>query len=269
MINTILQLVYILLFPALALYLGKQTRIIKWLSPIVLCYLTGVIVGNISYFNIHRDFMTIAAEVSVGIAIPALLFSCNFIGWIKHSKNTFISFFLALLAVVLVSSACFFIFRNQIHESWKVAGMMIGVYTGGTANMTAIGIAVGVEEETFILLNSADLIFSGIYFLFLLTLGKKIFGFFLPAFKGFNSDKSQPPSSRGRLSTVNPRVLGAGCQPSTTESQEYPHCTGIIHTDPGNRGGCFFSYYRRIYRCIDYPGDYFAGDHCIFFAQDP
>jgi uncharacterized membrane protein len=61
--------------------------------------------------------------------------------------------------------------------------MMIGVYTGGTPNMSAIGLALNVEEEVFILLNSADVIFSGIYFIFLLTVGKKVLGLFLPKFK--------------------------------------------------------------------------------------
>ncbi|MCK4992667.1 MAG: DUF819 family protein, partial [Bacteroidales bacterium] len=46
-----------------------------------------------------------------------------------------------------------------------------------------IGMGLGVEEETFILLNSADILFSGVYFLFLLTVVKRIMARFLPAYK--------------------------------------------------------------------------------------
>ena len=77
----------------------------------------------------------------------------------------------------------FTIFRDQLSQPGAVAGMMIGVYTGGTPNMSAIGVALGVEEETFVLLNSADIVFSGIYFIFLLTIGKRILNLFLPSYK--------------------------------------------------------------------------------------
>ena len=47
--------------------------------------------------------------------------------------------------------------------------------------MSAIGVALEVEEEVFALLNSADIVFSGIYFFFLLTIGKRVLSFFLPS----------------------------------------------------------------------------------------
>jgi uncharacterized membrane protein len=49
--------------------------------------------------------------------------------------------------------------------------------------MSAIGIALGAEEEIFILLNSADIVFSGIYLIFLLTAGKYVLGLILPKTK--------------------------------------------------------------------------------------
>ena len=75
------------------------------------------------------------------------------------------------------------VFRDDLTQPAAAVGMMIGVYTGGTFNMSAIGIALGVEEEVFILLNSADIVFSGIYFIFLLTIGQRVLGRFLPSHK--------------------------------------------------------------------------------------
>jgi len=186
MIHTISQLLFILLIPFITLYAAKHIKFIKWISPIFICYAIGIIFGNLPFISVDKELMTTAAAVSVGIAIPALLFSCNFIKWLKHSKTTFLSYFLAILAVIIASSIAFVIFKDKLDEAWKIAGMMIGVYTGGTANMSAIGLAVGVEEETFILLNSADLLMAGAYFLFLITFAKPFFDLFLPKFKGYN-----------------------------------------------------------------------------------
>jgi uncharacterized membrane protein len=93
--------------------------------------------------------------------------------------------------VIITSIAAFFIFRGHIDESWKVAGMMIGVYTGATVNMTAIGIALKVPEEMFVMLNSADLLFGGIFFFFLITVSKRIYGYILPK---FNKNKNCQPA---------------------------------------------------------------------------
>ena len=63
-----------------------------------------------------------------------------------------------------------------------MAGMTVGVYTGGTPNMSAIGLALEVPDETFVLMNGADVILSGLYLIFLFTVGKRLLGRFLPAF---------------------------------------------------------------------------------------
>ena len=190
MVYTILQLSVILIIPFITLYASKHIKFIKWISPIFICYAIGIIFGNLPFIAVDKELMTTAAALSVGIAIPALLFSCNFIKWLKHSKTTFISYFLAIIAVIIASSIAFVIFKDKLDEAWKIAGMMIGVYTGGTANMSAIGLAVHVDEETFILLNSADLLMAGIYFLFLITFAKPFFRLFLPKFNGYNDNKN-------------------------------------------------------------------------------
>jgi len=127
------------------------------------------------------------SQISVCLAIPALLFSSDFKQWIRHSRVTFLSFFLASAAVVISSVFAYFLFRSRIPEASKYAGMLIGVYTGGTPNMTAIGLALDARESDFILLNSADIFFCGIYFVLLISVAKKFLGLFLPPFK-FSDD---------------------------------------------------------------------------------
>jgi uncharacterized membrane protein len=66
-----------------------------------------------------------------------------------------------------------------------MAGMMIGLYTGSTANMTAVGMALEVKEEVFLIMNSVDIMISGLYFLFLITLARTLYGLILPKFKSY------------------------------------------------------------------------------------
>ncbi|MFC2086518.1 DUF819 family protein, partial [Bacteroidota bacterium] len=125
------------------------------------------------------------------LAIPLLLFSSNFLKWSKYAKSGLFSFLLGVFSVIVSSIIAFIVFKNQISDPWKISGMMIGVYTGGTPNMSAIGIALDVEEEIFILLNSADIVFSGVYFVFLLTIAKRVFQFFLPKFNNINHNEEE------------------------------------------------------------------------------
>jgi uncharacterized membrane protein len=196
MIPILIHIVMLLLLPALIIYSAKKVRIIRWLSPIVVCYIIGIVAGNLPFVSLDRELLRTLAEVSVCLATPMLLFSCDFMKWLKNSRNTFLSFFLGTVAVVIVAVLAFLIFNGSILDGWKVAGMTVGLYTGATVNLTAIGIALDVNEETFIVLNSADLLFGGIYFFFLITIGKKVMGLFLPRFKGYNGGQEQGLSAQ-------------------------------------------------------------------------
>ena len=60
--------------------------------------------------------------------------------------------------------------------------MIAGVYTGGIANMQAIGMALNADQEVYVLVNAADIFCGGIYLLFLTSIAARIFGKFLPAY---------------------------------------------------------------------------------------
>ncbi len=183
MIGKLLQIGFIFLFPALTIYLEKHYKAFKLLSPILLCYVAGIITGNIPFINLDKKMLTLITEVSISLVIPLLLFSSNFIKWLKQAKNTILSFFLGVTGVIISAILAYSLFRTRIDEPGEASAMMIGVYTGGTPNMSAIGIALGVKEELFILLNSADIFFSGIYFIFLITVAQKFLLIFLPKYK--------------------------------------------------------------------------------------
>lgn len=210
MAANLLTIAVIILLPSVVLYYKERLKLISWLSPIVTCYCIGIIAGNIPGIPVSRDLLRNIAEISVCVATPVLLFSCDFMKWLKSSKSTFLSFFIGCIAVVIVACIAFLVFREKITDCWKVAGMTVGLYTGATVNLTAIAIALGVDENTFIVLNSADLLFAGLYFLFLITFGKKVFGFLLPPYKRYETGNgedqvagtTEPAEKPGRMKVV-------------------------------------------------------------------
>jgi uncharacterized membrane protein len=116
------------------------------------------------------------------LALPMLLLATDFPAWFKLAKSTILSFVVLIICVMLVSYLCGLAFKSYDPEVWKMAGMLVGVYVGGTANLTAIGKMLGIREEAFITLNAVDLALGGAYLLFILSVGVKILSKFLIPF---------------------------------------------------------------------------------------
>ena len=192
MAHNLITLLIILGLPGLLIYTEKRSKVIRWIGPIILCYLTGVLIANTHLLMPETAMLSSITEISICMAIPLLLFSTDLKAWAKHAKMTLVSFFISITGVVVISMIAYLIFSDRVPDAYKVSGMLVGVYTGGTPNMSAIGIAVDADEEVFILLNSADIIISGIYFIFLLSLAKPLLRLFLPAFRnGSVSEENQ------------------------------------------------------------------------------
>lgn len=182
MAPTLLQVAFALLLPAIVLKLVRSYRPFELIGPTLLCYLAGIAVANLP-IAIDQSVSLRVSEVAVLLAIPLLLFSTDFVRWLKLARTTVLSFLLAVVSVMVVSAVGAFIFASRLPEWWKLAGMFVGVYTGGTANMSAIGVALGVSEETFILVNAADVVVGGLYLIFLLTVAQRVLLRFMPPFE--------------------------------------------------------------------------------------
>lgn len=122
-------------------------------------------------------------SVAIPIALPLLLFSLDIKRWLKLAKEALLSLILGISSLLIVLVAGFFLFGDKISESWKVAGMLCGVYTGGTPNLAAIGTALEVTPNTFILTNTYDMVLGSLCLLFFLTGAQKVFNLILPHFR--------------------------------------------------------------------------------------
>jgi uncharacterized membrane protein len=88
----------------------------------------------------------------------------------------------------------FFIWKDSIPESWKLAGMFEGIYAGGTPNFVAIKMALNVDANLFVIVSTYDMIVGAFLVLFFITIAPRIFRFILPPFeesKGIKGDESE------------------------------------------------------------------------------
>lgn len=183
MANLILLILFLLGFPFLVICLEKRSRAVRWISPIIICYLVGILIGNFPGLSLNTEALETTTMISVVLAIPLLLFSAHLPVLLKQVRPALFSFVLGIIGVLSVATLAFLIFRDRISEAHAASGMMIGCYTGGTQNMSAIGMGLKMEGEIFVILNSADIVFSGIYFVFLLTAARRVLGMFFPAYR--------------------------------------------------------------------------------------
>lgn len=177
--NCIILILVFCTAPAGVLWLCKKVPFLGKIGPVLLLYILGVIIGNI---GIRPEGMGTIQEIlssaMVPLAIPMMLFGCTF--RFKEAKEQLKALLTGLAAVVMAVIAGYLIFGKNIEEGAKVGGMLTGVYSGGTINLAALKTMLGVKNETYILINSYDMLVSFLYLTFLLTVGIKLFRKFLP-----------------------------------------------------------------------------------------
>jgi uncharacterized membrane protein len=185
----IVAIIIVLFFPWLAMVLKDKVSVFDKIGPIVMCYAFGALMGNIGWSHGAEAIIKEITELSIPIAIPLFIYGTDFLGWLRHSKKTVISFLLCILSVTIISISTGLIFKSSVPEAWQISGMLAGVYTGGTPNLTAIGQSLEVASETIILVNSIDMLSGAILLFILLFFGNRFLRGFLPVLELKEEDK--------------------------------------------------------------------------------
>ena len=180
--STLNYVVLILAFctiPAGVLLLCRKVSFLGKIGPVLLLYLIGLIIGNINLMPGELPAVQeIMSNAMVPLAIPLMLFGCTFRK--DGTRSQILALITGMISVVTAVIAGYLIFGSDIEQGAKVGGMLTGVYTGGTINLAALKTMLGVSDETYILINSYDILVSFMYLTFLLTIGIRLFRKILP-----------------------------------------------------------------------------------------
>ncbi|MBE6239834.1 MAG: DUF819 family protein [Bacteroidales bacterium] len=177
--NWIILIAAFCLIPAGVLWLCRRFSLLGKIGPVLILYFIGIIIGNIGLMPGQLPAVQeLMSNAMVPLAIPLMLFGCTF--KLSGARSQLLALITGIISVATAVVIGFLIFGDNIPEGNKVGGMLVGVYTGGTINLAALKTMLGVSDETYIMINSYDILVSFLYLTFLLTIGIKLFRKFLP-----------------------------------------------------------------------------------------
>ena len=171
----------------------KEFFLTRLIGSIGMAYLTGLTLAFLVYLTklfgfgieLNEDVGTIGSHAAIAIAIPLLLFSANLKEVKKLAKPVLMSGLALLISVVFVSLTVYFVYAKGIENGNYLSAMAIGLYTGGTPNLNAIGNIFGLDKTLIGVANLSDMLIGGVFYMFLLILAKPM----LRSFLGLPKDK--------------------------------------------------------------------------------
>ena len=175
---TILEyIIYTLFFcvaPAGVIWACRRYKVLGNIGPIMVLYAIGMVVGNLPFLpDGIKSLQDMIPNAMIPLAIPMMLFGCHFSGREAGLQlKLVVSGFLSVCVAVVVG---YLLFGCHVEEGAEVGGIISGMYTGGTLNAAALQAIFKIDSERFILVNSYDIIISFLYFVFLFSVGIKLF----------------------------------------------------------------------------------------------
>ena len=190
MLRAYIVIALYILIPVLIIECFKRWTWMQKIGTVVAAYAVGIIFALTGFVHFEPD--TAAAitfgklqsnimSIAVPLAIPLMLFNCDFKLWTKALPKTIWSLVGGIIAVLVAVISGYFIFHSpDIPEFNKVAAMMTGIYTGGTMNFNALGASLGVDKTVMAIVLAFEMVLTTPYIFFIIGGGYKVFRKVLP-----------------------------------------------------------------------------------------
>ena len=175
---TILEyIIYSLFFcvaPAGVIWACRRYKVLGKIGPIMVLYAIGMVIGNLPFLPEGiKSLQDMIPNVMIPLAIPMMLFGCHFSSREAGLQlKLVVSGFSSVCLAVIVG---YLLFGCHVEEGAEIGGIISGMYTGGTLNAAALQAIFKIDSERFILVNSYDIIISFLYFVFLFSVGIRLF----------------------------------------------------------------------------------------------
>ena len=167
--------------------LSWLTKRFVWLDKVgtvILCYALGIVFGAVLPKTVEIAAMSDSiTSGTVLLAIPLLLFESEWRNLSKIAFTSILSMFLSMVMLTIAVYAGFVIWGDEMADGAKVAGLFMGVYTGGTPNLASIKSALNIDAALYISVHTMDTVVTMAYLMVLLSGGKFLFRRFLKSEK--------------------------------------------------------------------------------------
>ncbi len=174
MLGSIIVVLLFCLIPAGVIWLCNRVSILGKLGPIMVLYAIGMVIGNLPFMPAQLSAVQdMLPNILIPLAIPMMLYGCAF-----SSRQAGLQLKIVVsgfLSVVLAVTASYILLGSHLQQGEEIGGIVTGMYTGGTLNAAALQAVFRIDSETFVLVNSYDIIISFVYFIFLFTVGIRMF----------------------------------------------------------------------------------------------
>lgn len=170
-------LIFYLVTPLILEYLAIRFHFLNKIGSVLLSYGIGLALAQfIQHTDVLKQVQMNVSGVAIMLALPILLMDLRLSSLKSVVGKIAISSIIAMVSVVFVVGVSYQFYKDTIGDSWQIAGMMVGIYTGGTINLASIQQALGVSQDTYIAVHTFDTLWTTIY-LFVLMLYSGQFSF--------------------------------------------------------------------------------------------
>jgi len=186
----IIAIAIYLLFPIIIVSAFHKWKILQKIGTVILAYAVGIIMSLTGFVTFEpgtadaatfESIQKLIMNISVPLAIPLMLFNCDFKLWTRALPKTILALVGGIVAITVAVVSGFFIFRNTgVNDIENVSAMMTGIYTGGTMNFNALGAALGVDPTTITLVLTFQMLITFPLIMFITGGGYRLFRKILP-----------------------------------------------------------------------------------------
>lgn len=186
----IIAIAIYLLFPIIIVSAFHKWKILQKIGTVILAYAVGIIMSLTGFVTFEpgsadaatfESIQKLIMNISVPLAIPLMLFNCDFKLWTRALPKTILALVGGIIAITVAVISGFFIFRDTgVNDIENVSAMMTGIYTGGTMNFNALGAALGVDPTTITLVLTFQMLITFPLIMFITGGGYRLFRKILP-----------------------------------------------------------------------------------------
>ncbi len=184
----IISLIY-LFFPIIIVSIFHNFKFIQKVGTVILAYIVGIVMSLSGFMQMETPELTAQLQsvqtwimnIMVPLAIPLMLFSCDFKLWTKSLPKTIMALLGGIVSILVAVVVAFWVFRNKgIENLSDISGMMTGIYTGGTMNFFALGSALNVDPTVITIVYTFEMLVTFPLIMFIVGGGYRFFRKLLP-----------------------------------------------------------------------------------------